>query len=91
MLWGRDNPISRHPGVFVILLAVAIVVSAGLASAHQLTGSRFNAPLPLWLLFVGAGATVAATALLLGLIDTVMDRSTTSRSTSSVSVPAFAR
>jgi hypothetical protein len=34
----------------------------GLASAHEIAGSRFDAPLPLPLLFGGAGVVVAATA-----------------------------
>jgi hypothetical protein len=38
----------------------------GRASAHALAGSRFDTPLPLPLLLLGAGATVGSTALWLG-------------------------
>jgi hypothetical protein len=38
---------------------------AGVAAAHGVEGSRFDAPLPPVMLFVGAGATVALTAALL--------------------------
>ncbi|MFW5948891.1 MAG: hypothetical protein ACOCSD_04775 [Halolamina sp.] len=36
---------------------------SGTASAHAITGTRFDAPLPLPLLLLGAGATVGLTAL----------------------------
>lgn len=39
-----------------------LVVSAGIASAHGAVGGGFEAPIPLWLLYVGAGGTVAVTA-----------------------------
>jgi hypothetical protein len=39
------------------------------ARAHDVTGSRFDAPVPLSLLFAGAGATVALTAVWLSLAD----------------------
>lgn len=42
------------------LLAANLVV--GVATAHEVAGSRFEAPLPLPLLFGGAGVAVAATA-----------------------------
>ena len=41
----------------------------GVVSVHDVTGSRFQAPLPLSLLFVGAGGTVALTALWLAVTD----------------------
>lgn len=41
----------------------------GVARAHDVAGSRFDAPLPLPLLFAGAGATVALTALWLSVTD----------------------
>jgi hypothetical protein len=41
----------------------------GVASAHDVTGSRFNAPIPLSLLFLGAGGTVALTAVWLAVTD----------------------
>lgn len=43
----------------VYLLAVS---TAGVATAHEVGGSRFDAPLPLPLLYAGAGVTVLATA-----------------------------
>lgn len=52
-------------GLAVGLLALV----PGLASAHEITRSRFQAPLPLSVLFVGAGATVALTALWLAVTD----------------------
>ncbi|MFB6298541.1 MAG: hypothetical protein ABEH56_08490 [Salinirussus sp.] len=57
---------------------VAVVAAAGLlalgtwpavASAHDVTGSRFDAPLPLPLVLAGAGATVGLTAAWLALTD----------------------
>jgi hypothetical protein len=42
--------------------AAVLVASTGTAAAHQLSGSRFDAPIPLSLLFIGAGLTVAVTA-----------------------------
>ena len=53
----------------VAVTAVALAVGPGIASAHDVTGSRFEAPLPLDLLFAGAGATVALTALWLAVTD----------------------
>ena len=47
----------------------ALTVIPGVASAHGVSTSRFNAPLPLSLLFGGAGATVALTALWLAVTD----------------------
>ncbi|MEE6208912.1 hypothetical protein U3A55_01900 [Salarchaeum sp. III] len=49
------------------LAALATFVST--AGAHQVTATRFDAPLPLALLYLGAGATVAATALWLARTD----------------------
>ena len=46
---------------------VLVLAFSGSASAHQLGGSRFDAPISLAALFVGAGVTVALTALWLGL------------------------
>jgi len=48
---------------------VALVVGPGVASAHEVGGSRFDAPLPLSLLLFGAGGTVALTALWLAVTD----------------------
>jgi len=50
-------------GALVVPLTVAAF--AGVASAHGVTGSRFDAPIPLDLLFLGAGGTVGVTALFL--------------------------
>lgn len=49
--------------------ALCVAAVAGVASAHDVTGSRFDAPLPLSLLFAGAGVTVALTALWLAVAD----------------------
>jgi len=46
-----------------LVVAIALAVGPGVAAAHDVTGSRFDAPIPLWLLLVGAGVTVAVTAL----------------------------
>jgi hypothetical protein len=48
-------------------LAATLAVVPGVASAHDVTASRFDAPLPLSLLFAGAAGTVALTALLVAL------------------------
>ncbi|MFC4356748.1 hypothetical protein ACFO0N_02165 [Halobium salinum] len=50
-----------------LFASVLLAALAGSAAAHQV-GTRFDAPLPLSLLFAGAGATVATTALLLGRV-----------------------
>jgi hypothetical protein len=49
-----------------ITACIASVAVASVASAHQVADSRFAAPIPLGLLFGGAGVTVAATAVWLG-------------------------
>jgi hypothetical protein len=54
---------------FVVLCGFYCLV--GLASAHELGRSQFAAPLPLPLLFLGAGGTVALTAGWLGVTDRV--------------------
>jgi len=51
-----------------VLTALALFVVP--ASAHEVTATRFDAPLPLSLLYLGAAATVAATALLLARANT---------------------
>ena len=47
------------------ILSVGILISfgSGVVSAHSVSTSRFDAPIPLSLLFLGAGGTVALTAL----------------------------
>lgn len=52
----------------ILFVALGVVALAVPASAHQV-GTRFDAPIPLSLLFVGAGATVAVSALLLAWSD----------------------
>ena len=54
-------------GVWLLALGVA----PARASAHAITGSRFDAPIPLPFLLLGAGATVALTAAWLGRTDRV--------------------
>lgn len=47
----------------------ALGIGPGVVSAHDVAGSRFEAPLPLSLLFAGAGATVALTAVWLAVTE----------------------
>jgi hypothetical protein len=55
--------------VVVAVGAILLFTAAtGVASAHGVTTTRFDAPLPLPLLFGGAGATVALTAIWLGAV-----------------------
>ncbi|WP_172967157.1 hypothetical protein [Halosegnis rubeus] len=54
------------------MLATALVATpffVGVASAHDIGSSRFDAPIPLSLLFVGAAGTVGLTALWLAITD----------------------
>lgn len=53
-------------GLSVVLVLMGTVPRA---SAHPITGTRFAAPIPLSLLFGGAGVTVAVTAAWLGTTD----------------------
>jgi hypothetical protein len=53
------------PAAFA-LAALSLAAVPGVASAHAVGASRFDAPIPLSLLFAGAGTTVALTALWLG-------------------------
>ena len=57
----------RRPTITVWLALVVLFVTTGVAGAHQVADSRFAAPIPLGLLFGGAGVTVAATAAWLGV------------------------
>lgn len=58
-----------------ILAGLALLtVGPAVAGAHEVTGSRFDAPLPLSVLYLGAGGAVAATAL----VRAVRDRPTVS-------------
>ncbi|EMA50491.1 MULTISPECIES: hypothetical protein [Halococcus] len=51
----------------IVTVWLALVGVVGVASGHQVANSRFAAPIPLTFLFGGAGVTVAATALWLGV------------------------
>lgn len=51
------------------LQAFIATLAAGTVTAHEVAGSRFDAPLPLSLLFGGAAATVGLTALWLATTD----------------------
>jgi hypothetical protein len=66
---GRAILLSSIASGVAVTVIVALAVVPGLASAHGAVGSRFDAPLPLPLLFLGAGATVALTALWLAVSD----------------------
>lgn len=46
----------------LVVAAGLLVASSGTAAAHEVGGSRFDAPIPLPFLFAGAGVTVALTA-----------------------------
>lgn len=59
------------------LAVLALIPSV--AMAHEVGGSRFDSPLPLPLLFAGAGATVAITALWLGWSEPTPDEAWTHR------------
>ncbi|WP_336359537.1 hypothetical protein [Haladaptatus sp. ZSTT2] len=50
-----------------LLSGVFVLLTSGVVSAHEVGGSRFEAPLPLTLLIAGAGVTVAVTAVWLGI------------------------
>ncbi len=60
---------SRAAGAAAAVLTLAVLATTGVARAHELGGSRFEAPVPLPLLLAGAGLTVAATAALLARAD----------------------
>lgn len=49
-------------GTTLALATCWLVAAAGVASAHGAVGGGFETPIPLWLLYVGAGGTVAVTA-----------------------------
>lgn len=50
-----------------LLVGLTLILMSGVASAHEVGGSRFEAPIPLTLLFAGAGLTVAVTAVWVGI------------------------
>ncbi|WP_049900012.1 hypothetical protein [Halococcus agarilyticus] len=74
----------RRPTI-TVWLALAFLVATGVAGAHQVADSRFAAPIPLELLFGGAGVTVAATAAWLGVTAETASTARTWRSRSSIS------
>jgi len=59
----------RRPSLRRVAVGVALAILSmpGTASAHQVGGTRFEAPIPLGLLFGAAAATVGGTAVLLAL------------------------
>lgn len=65
---------SRYTRPWVTSVLVLLALVPGVASAHDVANSRFDAPLPLSLLLLGAAGTVALTALWLA----VTNRATTS-------------
>ena len=75
----------RRSSIF-LLVAFLLVSFCGTAGAHELSRSRFSAPLPLPLLFLGAGATVALTAVYLAVTE---DRGVVERQLGTIS-PATA-
>ena len=72
----------KRQSVFIFLVALTTFV--GVAGAHQIQSSRFTAPIPLSLLFGGAGVTVAATAAWLAVTG---ERSATARTWDGVVIP----
>lgn len=62
---GRRFP--SHTAVSLLAGALALAFGPGVASAHEVAGSRFETPIPLSLLFAGAGAAVALTAVWLAV------------------------
>ncbi|WP_436908739.1 hypothetical protein [Halosimplex marinum] len=60
---------ATRPALAAALATVALAAAAGVASAHEVVEREFTAPVPLPLLFAGAGATVGLTALWLGVAD----------------------
>lgn len=61
---GREpRPVVATTAVTAAVALVTLATLPGVAAAHDVTGSRFQAPVPLGLLFVGAAATVGATGL----------------------------
>jgi len=65
-------PTRRVARLATVALATVTLtaVTPAVAGAHEVSASRFDAPIPLSVLTVGAAVTVAATALLFALTDT---------------------
>jgi hypothetical protein len=74
---------NKRRTMFAVLVALTAFV--GVAGAHQIQSSRFTAPIPLSLLFGGAGVTVAATAAWLAITG---ERSATARVWPTFVIPA---
>jgi hypothetical protein len=74
---------NKRRAMFAVLVALTAFV--GVAGAHQIQSSRFTAPIPLSLLFGGAGVTVAATAAWLAITG---ERSATARTWPAFVIPA---
>lgn len=53
----------RYVGPGSVLAFLVLLASSDVAAAHELGADRFTAPIPLSALFLGAGATVALTAI----------------------------
>lgn len=68
MSTGRESRTGARAAGRATLAAVVLSVAARPVAAHQFS-SRFDAPVPLELLYVGAAAAVGATALLLAAVD----------------------
>ena len=68
----------------VLILLTALTTFVDVVGAHQIQNSRFTAPIPLSLLFGGAGVTVAATAAWLAVTG---ERSATARTWDGVVIP----
>jgi hypothetical protein len=83
----RDTS-SRRAGRSVLTVLFGLVAVGWLARsarAHEVSGTRFDAPLPLGPLLVGAGLTVALTAAWLAAADTTPVPSAASRQFHAVS------
>ncbi|WP_336001875.1 hypothetical protein [Halorientalis halophila] len=57
----------RHTTAAVIALVALVALVPGTVAAHEPPDDRFDAPLPLSLLYAGAAAAVGATAVVLGV------------------------
>ncbi|MDS0300200.1 hypothetical protein NDI76_15745 [Halogeometricum sp. S1BR25-6] len=66
----------RRDAARLLVAAAALAVAARPVAAHQFA-TRFDAPVPLTLLYAGAGVTVAATAVLVARLDLTPDRTAT--------------
>jgi hypothetical protein len=60
----------------ILSVGILITFGSGIVSAHSVSTSRFDAPIPLSLLFLGAGGTVGLTALWLAITGESTGRTT---------------